>query len=168
MVSSRITSWMRGLAAALVIYLSLQPLVAAQEQAMELPVHPEPLIADTDKGERSFTIEIADDPGERSRGLMFRREMDDDHGMLFIFEQSQPVGFWMKNTPLPLDMIFISRDKKIVGIVEQAVPFSLDSRSVGAPSQFVLEINGGLSRRYGLKEGDSVRFEGLNLDSVKN
>ena len=73
----------------------------------------------------------------------------------------------MKNTPLPLDMIFISKDLKIVGIVEQAVPFSTDSRSVPAASQFVLEINGGLSKRHGIKAGDSVRFHALSPESVK-
>ena len=67
----------------------------------------------------------------------------------------------MKNTPLPLDMIFINRERKIVGIVEQTVPFSLDPRSVTAPSQFVLEINGGLAKRHGIKAGDAVRFDGL-------
>ena len=67
----------------------------------------------------------------------------------------------MKNTPIPLDMIFISRDMKIVGIVEQTVPFSLDSRSVGAPSQYVLEINGGLAKRHGIQAGDSVRFDSI-------
>ena len=70
----------------------------------------------------------------------------------------------MKNTPIPLDLLFINNDRKIVGIVEEAVPFSLESRSVPAPSRFVLEINGGLSRRYGLKAGDSVRFEGISAD----
>ena len=73
----------------------------------------------------------------------------------------------MKNTPIPLDMIFINRDRKIVGIVEQAVPFSTDSRSVPAASQFVLEINGGLSKRHGIKAGDSVRFQVSRRRSVK-
>jgi uncharacterized protein len=67
----------------------------------------------------------------------------------------------MKNTPIPLDMIFIDHDRKIVGIVEQATPFTLDSRSVNGASQYVLEINGGLSRKYGFTRGDSVRFEGI-------
>ena len=73
----------------------------------------------------------------------------------------------MKNTPIPLDMIFISKDRQIVGIVEQAIPFSTDSRSVPGASQFVLEINGGLSKRYGIKAGDSVRFQGLSPESIK-
>jgi uncharacterized membrane protein (UPF0127 family) len=73
----------------------------------------------------------------------------------------------MKNTPIPLDMIFIGRDRKIVGIVEQAVPFSTDSRSVLGASQFVLEINGGLAKRYGIKAGDFVRFHDLSPESVR-
>jgi uncharacterized membrane protein (UPF0127 family) len=72
----------------------------------------------------------------------------------------------MKNTPIPLDMIFINRDRKIVGIVEHAVPYSLESRSVGVPSQYVLEINGGLAKRQGIKIGDPVRFEKISTDGV--
>ena len=87
--------------------------------------------------------------------------------MVFLFPQESTQSFWMKNTPIPLDMIFISSDRKIVGIVEQAVPFSMDSRSVSVASQFVLEINGGLARRYGIKAGDSVRFHGLTPETVK-
>ena len=88
-------------------------------------------------------------------------------GMIFLFSAPSVQAFWMKNTPLPLDMIFIGSDRKIVGIVEQTVPFSLDSRSVGRPSQFVLEINGGLAKRHGIKAGDAVRFEGIAPESVK-
>ena len=80
---------------------------SADDSAMVLPTDPEPLIVDTAAGERSSRIEIADDVGERSRGLMFRETMDDDHGMLFVFEEQRPVGFWMKNTPMPLDLVFI-------------------------------------------------------------
>ena len=129
---------------------------------------PKLTIATRDGREVTFQVEVADNPAKRELGLQYRRDLPPDRGMIFLFPGESQHSFWMKNTPLPLDMIFISRDKKIVGIVEQAVPFSLDSRSVAAPSQFVLEINGGLSRQYGLKVGDSVRFEGLNLDSVKN
>jgi uncharacterized membrane protein (UPF0127 family) len=70
----------------------------------------------------------------------------------------------MKNTPRGLDMIFIGRDRKIVGIVEQATPFSLEPRSVEGKSQFVFEINGGLSKRHGFQAGDSVQFDGFNAD----
>src|SRR5215470_3528939 len=109
--------------------------------------------------ERSFQVEIADTPAKRELGLQYRRELGADQGMIFLFPNESQQTFWMKNTPIPLDMIFISHDRKIVGIVEQATPFTLDPRSVGKPSQYVLEINGGLAKRYGIRPGDSVRFE---------
>ena len=106
--------------------------------------------------------EIANTMKKRAEGLMYREYLAKDRGMLFTFDQAQPWTFWMKNTPIPLDMIFINRDLKIVGIVEQTVPFSLDSRSVDAPSQYVLEINGGLARRHGIQTGDRVRFDSFS------
>src|SRR5215510_3500825 len=117
--------------------------------------------------ERSFQVEIADTPAKREMGLQYRRDLATDRGMIFLFPNESQQAFWMKNTPIPLDMIFINKDRKIVGIVEQAVPFSTDSRSVPGASQFVLEINGGLSKRYGIKAGDSVRFQALSPESVK-
>jgi uncharacterized membrane protein (UPF0127 family) len=111
--------------------------------------------------ERSFQVEIADTPAKRELGLQYRRELPADQGMIFLFPNESQQTFWMKNTPIPLDMIFINRDRKIVGIVEQATPFTLDSRSVNGASQYVLEINGGLSQKYGFVKGDSVRFEGI-------
>ena len=109
-----------------------------------------------------FQVEVADSPGKREMGLMYRTELADDRGMIFLFPEESQQSFWMKNTPRSLDMIFIGRDHKIVGIVEQATPFSLDPRSVNGRSQFVLEINGGLSKRYGFKSGDLVQFDGFN------
>jgi len=117
--------------------------------------------------ELTFQIEVADTPAKRELGLQYRRDLAVDRGMIFLFPAESEHSFWMKNTPIPLDMIFISKDLKIVGIVEQAVPFSTDSRSVPGASQFVLEINGGLSKRYGIKAGDSVRFRGLSPESIK-
>ena len=122
---------------------------------------------ETAKGEISFQVEIAGTPEKREVGLMYRRELPSDQGMLFIFPVEKVNSFWMKNTPIPLDMIFISRDRKIVGIVHETVPFSLDGRSVSVPSQYVLEINGGLSRRYGFKAGDVVRFDNVTPESVR-
>jgi uncharacterized protein len=116
--------------------------------------------------EVTFQVEIADTPSKRAMGLQYRKELGEDRGMIFLFPAEAPQSFWMKNTPIPLDMIFINREQKIVGIVEQTVPFSLDSRSVGAPSQFVLEINGGLARRHGIQAGDSVRFDGISTARV--
>ncbi|MGH7825165.1 MAG: DUF192 domain-containing protein [Candidatus Binatia bacterium] len=115
----------------------------------------------------NFKVEIADTPSKRELGLQYRHDLATDRGMLFIFPEERQQSFWMKNTPIALDMIFINKERKIVGIVEQAVPFSLDSRSVGAQSQFVLEINGGLARRYGIQAGDKVRFENISPEGVK-
>jgi uncharacterized membrane protein (UPF0127 family) len=81
--------------------------------------------------------------------------------MIFLFPDESRQTFWMKNTPIPLDMIFIGRDMKVVGIVAQTMPFSLDARSVEAPSQYVLEINGGLAERHGIQAGDRVRFDSI-------
>jgi uncharacterized membrane protein (UPF0127 family) len=120
----------------------------------------------TERGDVSFRVEVAATPEKRELGLMYRRDLPTTHGMLFIFPAERVNSFWMKNTPLPLDMIFISRERKIVGIVHETVPFSLDGRTVSVPSQYVLEINGGLSRRYGFKTGDVVRFDNVTPETV--
>jgi uncharacterized protein len=113
-----------------------------------------------------FQVEVADTPAKRAMGLQYRHELADDHGMIFLFAGESPQTFWMKNTPIPLDMIFIDRQRKIVGIVAETVPFSLDPRSVGIPSQYVLEIKGGLAKRLGIQAGDAVRFDGIAIDNV--
>ena len=129
--------------------------------------HPKVTIITQEGREIAFQVEIADTPAKRERGLQYRKDLAHDGGMIFLFPAESTQSFWMKNTPIPLDMIFINRERRIVGIVEETLPFSLDSRSVGAPSQYVLEINGGLSKRYGIRAGDSVRFDGIAADSVK-
>ncbi len=127
---------------------------------------PKVIIATGEGREVAFAVEIADTPGKRELGLQYRRELAANRGMIFLFAHEAEQTFWMKNTPIPLDMIFINSDRRIVGIAEQAVPFSLDPRSVGRASQFVLEVNGGLSKRYGIKAGDSVRFQGFSAESA--
>jgi uncharacterized membrane protein (UPF0127 family) len=128
---------------------------------------PKVIIQTKENRELTFQVEVADTPAKRELGLQYRRDLAADRGMIFLFPSESHHSFWMKNTPISLDMIFINRDRKIVGIVEQAVPFSTDSRSVPAASQFVLEINGGLAGRYGLKVGDSITFQGLVPEAVK-
>ncbi len=115
----------------------------------------------------AFQVEVADTPAKRSMGLQYRKDLAPDRGMIFLFPAEAPQSFWMKNTPIPLDMIFINAERKIVGIVEQTTPFSLESRAVPAPSQFVLEINGGLAKRHGIRAGDSVKFEGIATDVMR-
>ena len=93
---------------------------------------------------------------ERSRGLMFREEMAADHGMLFIFETEGDRYFWMKNTPLPLDIIYIDATGKIVSIAADTTPFSEQTIPSGAPAKYVLELNAGTSAERGIGVGDTV------------
>jgi len=104
---------------------------------------------------------------KRVLGLQYRNELGDDRGMLFLFPSPAAQSFWMKNTPISLDIIFIGSDLRIAGIVHQAAPFSTASLSVAAPSQFVLEVRGGLSQRAGIETGNAVRFDGISLDGVR-
>ena len=126
----------------------------------------DPAVTISRPGGRSvtFQVEVADTPGKRELGLMYRRDLPNDHGMIFLFPAETEQAFWMKNTPIPLDMIFISSKRRIVGIVQRAAPFTLDARSVPGASQYVLEINGGLSERYGFKPGDRVEFTNIPVD----
>jgi uncharacterized protein len=142
-------------------------LFAVLLQVSACQAQPHVTIATAEGRELTFQVEVADTPAKRELGLQYRRDLAMDHGMIFLFPAESQLSFWMKNTPIPLDMIFINKDRKIIGIVEQAVPFSTDSRSVPGASQFVLEINGGLSRRHGIKAGDSVQFQALSPESVK-
>lgn len=134
----------------------------ANSRGMVLPVDPEPLIVETAKGERSFTVEIADTPEERERGLMFREDMDDMHGMLFVFEEQHEVGFWMKNTPMPLDLVFISQDGTVKA-VKRGQPFSEASISPGVPVRFVLELKAGTAAKNDVEDGDKVRHKAISL-----
>ncbi len=120
------------------------------------------VVVETASGARhAVRVELARTDAERARGLMWRERLAPDAGMLFLFDESAPHGFWMKNTLIPLDMIFIGEDGRIVGIVESATPGSTALREVGAPNRYVLEVNGGWSAARGVRTGDRVRFEGV-------
>jgi uncharacterized protein len=112
-------------------------------------------------GDKSFTVELAITGPERNKGLMYREQMAEDAGMLFLFEEMRIQSFWMKNTRIPLDMLFIDEDLVIVGIVESAEPMTTSSRKVAKPSRYVLELNGGATRKLGIVAGQKVRFEGV-------
>ena len=103
-----------------------------------------------------FQAEVMENDEQRARGLMFRREMAPDRGMLFDFKQEQPLSFWMKNTYLPLDMIFIDRRGVITNIAENTEPLSERSVPSVRPALGVLEVNAGISRKLGIKAGDRV------------
>src|SRR5271170_5231130 len=111
----------------------------------------------TAAGTHDFQVEIARDDASRARGLMDRRFMPADHGMLFEFDREAPEAFWMKDTYIPLDMIFISRAGIVTNIVANAEPLSERAIPSGPPCMAVLELNGGAAARIGLKVGDKVR-----------
>ena len=111
--------------------------------------------------ETAVNVAIADTPAERTRGLMYVQNLPMNDGMLFIFEFEEVQSFWMRNTLIPLDMIFIKTDKTVVGVVANAEPLTLTPRSVGKPSLYVLEVNGGWAAAHGVVAGTTVRFEGI-------
>jgi len=116
----------------------------------------EPLEIVTAKGPVHFDVAVADDEAERQQGLMFRTILGEHEGMLFDFHAVQPVAFWMKNTLIPLDMIFIGGDGVVVNIAENTQPYSLDPVPSTGPVLAVLEIGGGLSAEMGIRPGDRV------------
>jgi len=114
------------------------------------------LVIETAKGKYPFDIELALTPAQMEQGLMFRRALAADAGMLFDYGDPQPIAMWMKNTLIPLDMIFIGRDGKVVDFRERAVPMSLDTIEPRVPVRAVLEVNAGTVSRLGLQVGDAV------------
>lgn len=116
-----------------------------------------PVVVETGRGEASFTVELALTPAEQERGLMHRRSLPGGSGMLFVYTRAQTLGFWMKNTLIPLDIIFIGGDNRIVSISANAQPLSLQPLTSAGPARAVLEINGGLSATMGISVGDRVR-----------
>jgi uncharacterized membrane protein (UPF0127 family) len=122
------------------------------------------------EGQR-FSVEIADDDATRAQGLMFRDEMADDHGMLFIFPDQRMRSFWMKNTRIPLDIIYIDRDFEVVSISADTPPCRSRNRRCPSypsegPAQYVLEINGGLAAEYGIEPGDRIQVG--NIAALEN
>ncbi|OYX44297.1 MAG: hypothetical protein B7Z02_05965 [Rhodobacterales bacterium 32-67-9] len=115
-----------------------------------------------DGGQARFAVEIADDAGERANGLMFRERLPASAGMLFIYERPQPVSFWMKNTLIPLDMVFIGPDGRVNGVHANAVPGDLTPIPGPEGTLMVLEIQGGLAARLGLGEGAELRHPAVD------
>ncbi|MER9742529.1 DUF192 domain-containing protein [Mesorhizobium sp. M0187] len=136
----------------------------ADGQAMILPVDPTPLVVATKGGNKSFSIEVADTDSEREAGLMYRQDMADNHGMLFVFEMQKQVGFWMHNTPMPLDLIFVGQDGK-VRAVKHGTPLSDAVISPGVPVRFVLELKAGTAAKNGIDYGDLLRHPAVGTVS---
>jgi hypothetical protein len=122
--------------------------------------HGEPeVVLATRAGEQHVKVEVARSDPERARGLMYRQSLAPGRGMIFLFEAPQRLTFWMKNTYIPLDMIFISGDKHVVYVEENAEPLTTQARGPDKEdSQYVLEVPGGWARAHGVERGVSVKF----------
>ncbi|MXO70112.1 DUF192 domain-containing protein [Alteraurantiacibacter buctensis] len=118
-----------------------------------------PLTVTTTTGQRhAFRVEVAATGAEQQRGLMFRTEMGPDEGMIFPFSQVRMASFWMRNTVIPLDIIFIGPDNRVINIAANAVPYSEESRPSTAPAAAVLELNGGRAAQLGIGPGALVEW----------
>jgi uncharacterized membrane protein (UPF0127 family) len=118
------------------------------------------------EGAARFVVEIADDPRERARGLMFRETLGDGEGMLFLWEAAAPRAFWMKNTPLSLDLIFLDARGRVINVIARAEPHSRASLPSAGPALAVLEIRGGLAARYGIGEDAVARHPHFPRDEA--
>ena len=107
----------------------------------------------------TIDIEVADTEPDRNQGMMYRRSMADSLGMLFIFPRSEPRAFWMKNTYISLDIIFVDDSLRIVTIQKNALPFSEKSLPSSQPARYIVEVVGGFCDRQGIKEGDLIKFD---------
>lgn len=136
-------------AAGMMAWMALAP-TPSVAQALE------PLVIVSGDERHEFQVELALTPAERSRGLMYRRSMPADHGMLFDFEREEMVSMWMRNTYISLDMLFIRTDGSIARIAQHTEPLSERTISSGEPVRFVLELNAGTSEQLGISAGDRV------------
>jgi uncharacterized membrane protein (UPF0127 family) len=119
------------------------------------------LVLETASGSHRFNIEVTTNEVEREHGLMFRRSLPPDSGMLFVYESPRPVAMWMKNTPIPLDMVFIDAFGRVHRIETRTEPFSTAPISSEGEVLAILELNAGTADAIGLKAGDKVVFPGL-------
>ena len=129
--------------------LSSPPTLRTTKLSFEAPDAPE------------ITVEVAEQPAHRQRGLMYRTEMAADHGMIFVFAQRRHNRFWMRNTCISLDMLFLDDDGTIVGIEESTPTMTDQGFAVGCKSKYVLEVNGGFCRQHGVKAGQKVNLDRL-------
>jgi hypothetical protein len=132
----------------------LLPLAALAQNKSTFPTGE--LTIETSGGAKRFSIELADNDEHRALGLMHRPSMAADHGMLFDFKRDEVVAMWMRNTRIPLDMLFVARDGRVVNIAKRTVPFSEQSIFSDGPVRAVLELNGGTTDRLQIKPGDKV------------
>jgi hypothetical protein len=122
------------------------------------------VVVETARGEHAFMVEVVREERDRNRGLMFRQSLPEDGGMLFDYDPPQQIAFWMKNTYIPLDIVFIDAGGCILTIAENTTPLSLERIPSGGLARAVLEIKGGLSAKLGIKPGDRVRHALFDAD----
>ena len=115
----------------------------------------------------SVSVEVADTNDKRELGLMYRTHLDDNAGMIFVFPQEQQLVFWMKNTKIPLDMIFAERGGHVLGTVANAVPYSEQNVGVRGLALYVLEVNGGFAAKHSIVPGDRLEFTGFNPQTTR-
>lgn len=159
---------MRVLLYSLLLPLSLMVPACSPQAAENAPaptqasVHPVsglqviPLTVTTLGGTHTFRVEVAKTPQEQAKGLMFRTTMGPDEGMLFPYDQPRELSFWMKNTVLSLDLVFIDAQHRVLNIAENATPYSEQSILSAGPGVAVLELNGGRTRQLGIVAGNKV------------
>ena len=149
--------------AALTVFLIVGGFFAAQDRACCEPPKPEQgnlqFLRQDGSTAVSITVEIADTPEARTKGLMQRWSLADFHGMLFIFDKPEVQRFWMHNTPLSLDMIFVDENRRILNIAESTTPMSKETYGSKGPAQYVVEVKAGFSKRHGIEEGMSVQWQ---------
>ena len=145
------------LRALLLILLAWLSGIAHAEEAS--PPRVDSIIIQTAAGARMLSVEIADTPKLRERGLMFRHRLPADRGMLFLYETAHPVAMWMKNTHIPLDMVFLRADGSVAEVRTGTVPQSLDVIQSAEPVKAVLEVGSGAAAKLGLEPGTVVRHE---------
>ncbi len=153
----------RALIAAFLSFAALVPAISsALAQGLET-FKSEKLAILTAKGRQDFTVELALTDRQMMQGLMYRKTLAPNAGMLFDYHHTEIMTFWMKNTYIPLDMLFIGADGKILRIAERAVPMSEELISSGVPARAVLELNGGTAERLGIKPGDQILSPELGI-----
>ena len=123
-----------------------QPIAAPDFAVIEITLRP-----GKHRPRLSFTVKLAETEAQRRHGLMFTPYLPERHGMLFVFDTDAPRQFWMKNTQIPLDILFFASDGRLVNIVHSAVPFSLTARNSAGPARYVLELNGGVAAEIGVQ-----------------
>ena len=126
--------------------------------------HADQVLLRGDWGQARFSIELADDEAERAKGLMFRESMAKNAGMLFIYPAPKPVAFWMKNTVIPLDMIFLDKTGTVKRVHSMAKPYDTSPIFGGDDILAVLEINGGLAKVLGITEGSEMQYPAFESD----